>query len=275
MVGGLARCCHNAAMSNAGEYAIEIEHVWKMYAPGTEFALRDISMAIARESFVALTGPSGAGKTTLLKLINRLSEPTRGTIRVAGEDVSAGDPVRLRRSIGYVFQRVGLFPHLTVAENIGITPRLLLWPDDKIAARVDEMLDLVRLPRAIKERLPRSLSGGQAQRVGVARALAARPSIVLMDEPFGAVDPITRDALARDYRALHGELKLTTVMVSHDMMEAILLADRIAVLDAGELVEYGVIGDLLKGAHSPSVRRLMQMPLEQAERVHRLAAGAV
>ena len=263
-----------AAMAPARENAIEIRDVWKSYAPGTDFALRGITMAVAREDFVALTGTSGAGKTTLLKLINRLSEPSRGSILVAGEDVSLAEPVRLRRSIGYVFQRVGLFPHLTVAENIGITPRLLNWQKNQTAARVDEMLDLVRLPRALKDRLPGSLSGGQAQRVGVARALAARPSIVLMDEPFGAVDPITRDALARDYRALHEALKLTTIMVSHDIMEAILMADRIAVLDAGELIEYGATGDLIRNARSPAVRRLMQMPLQQAERVHHLATGA-
>ena len=261
-------------MGAARENAIEIRDVWKNYAPGTDFALCGITMAVAREDFVALTGTSGAGKTTLLKLINRLSEPSRGSILVAGEDVSLAEPVRLRRSIGYVFQRVGLFPHLTVAENIGITPRLLNWQKNQIAARVDEMLDLVRLPRALKDRLPGSLSGGQAQRVGVARALAARPSIVLMDEPFGAVDPITRDALARDYRALHEALKLTTIMVSHDIMEAILMADRIAVLDAGELIEYGATGDLIRNARSPAVRHLMQMPLQQAERVHHLATGA-
>ena len=261
-------------MGAARENAIEIRDVWKNYAPGTDFALRGITMTVAREDFVALTGASGAGKTTLLKLINRLSEPSRGSILVAGEDVSLAEPVRLRRSIGYVFQRVGLFPHLTVAENIGITPRLLNWQKNQVAARVDEMLDLVRLPRALKDRLPGSLSGGQAQRVGVARALAARPSIVLMDEPFGAVDPITRDALARDYRALHEALKLTTIMVSHDIMEAILMADRIAVLDAGELIEYGATGDLIRNARSPAVRRLMQMPLQQAERVHHLATGA-
>lgn len=261
-------------MNGAHDNAIQIQDVWKAYAPGTEFALRGINIEVPRENFVVLTGASGAGKTTLLKLINRLSEPSRGRIVVGGEDVARTDPVRLRRSIGYVFQRVGLFPHLSVAENIGITPRLLDWPAQEIAGRVDELLDLVRLPRALKDRLPASLSGGQAQRVGVARALAARPSIVLMDEPFGAVDPITRDVLARDYRALHDALKLTTVMVSHDVMEAILLADRLAVLDAGEVVEYGPTSDLVRGAHSSHARRLLQMPLQQAQRVHQLAAGA-
>jgi osmoprotectant transport system ATP-binding protein len=195
-------------------------------------------------------------------------------VLVNGEDVALVDPVQLRRRIGYVFQGVGLFPHLTVTENIGVTLALLKWRRDAITVRVDELLDLVRLPHSISERLPSSLSGGQAQRVGVARALAASPDIVLMDEPFGAVDPITRDALARDYRALHDRLGLTTVMVSHDLMESVLLADRLAVLEAGELVEYGETGELLAHARHASVRQLMEMPLRQAERVNRIAGLA-
>ena len=251
--------------------AIDIQDVWKRYAPDGPFALRRVTFSIPAGCFVALTGTSGAGKTTLLKLINRLGEPSRGRVLVNGNDVALSDPVQLRRRIGYVFQGVGLFPHLTVAENIGITLGLLKWRPGDIVARVDELLDLVRLPRTIRERLPQTLSGGQAQRVGVARALAAKPDTVLMDEPFGAVDPITRDALARDYRALHEALGLTTVMVSHDMMEAVLIADRIAVFEAGELVEYGETGELLAAAKHPAVRQLMQMPLRQAERVNRIA----
>lgn len=254
--------------------AIEIRDVWTSYTQDEVFVLRGVTLPVAPNSFVALTGSSGSGKTTLLKLINRLTEPRHGTVLVQGDDVAAADPVLLRRRIGYVFQGVGLFPHMTVAENIGITPTLLKWKSDAIAARVDEMLDLVRLPRTLKSRLPGTLSGGQAQRVGIARALAAAPGIVLLDEPFGAVDPITRDALVRDYRALHESLGLTTVMVSHDIMEAILLADRIAVLEAGELVEYGATGELVAHARSPAVRRLMEMPLRQAERVNRLAGNA-
>src|SRR4029077_1872073 len=173
------------------------------YTQDEVFVLRGVSLPIPANSFVALTGSSGSGKTTLLKLINRLTEPVRGSVLVHGDDVAISDPVRLRRGIGYAFQGVGLFPHLTVAENIGVTPALLKWKSEAIAARVDEMLDLVRLPRELKLRLPGTLSGGQAQRVGIARALAAAPKIVLLDEPFGAVDPITRDALVRDYRALH------------------------------------------------------------------------
>jgi osmoprotectant transport system ATP-binding protein len=254
--------------------AIEIRDVWTSYTQDEVYVLRGVSLPIPANSFVALTGSSGSGKTTLLKLINRLTEPVRGQVLVQGGDVAVCDPVLLRRGIGYAFQGVGLFPHLTVAENIGVTPALLKWKSEAIAARVDEMLDLVRLPRALKTRLPSTLSGGQAQRVGIARALAAAPKIVLLDEPFGAVDPITRDALVRDYRALHDALGLTTVMVSHDIMEAILLADRVAVLEAGELVEYGATGELVAHARSPAVRRLMEMPLRQAERVNRLAGNA-
>lgn len=254
--------------------AIEIDEVWKNYAPDGAYVLRGVSLAIEARSFVAVAGTSGAGKTTLLKLINRLIEPSRGTVRVEGADVAAANAVLLRRRIGYVFQGVGLFPHLTVAENIAITPQLLRWDKAAITARVDELLDLMQLPRMLKTRLPATLSGGQAQRVGLARALAARPGIVLMDEPFGAVDPISRDALAREYRALHDALGLTTVMVSHDIMEAVLMADRIAVIESGELVEYGATADLLTRPNHASVRRLMQMPLRQAERVGRLAGLA-
>ena len=253
--------------------AIAIMNASKAYGQGT-LALRGITLSVAKREFLALIGTSGAGKTTVLKLINRLVEPTEGTILVDGVNVAESDPVQLRRRIGYVFQGVGLFPHLTVAENIGVTLRLLGWDKAAVAARVTEMLDLVRLPRDLGERLPVTLSGGQAQRVGVARALAAKPSLVLMDEPFGAVDAITRDALARDYRALHDALGLTTVMVTHDVLEAVLLADRIAVMEDGEIVESGPTEQLLADAKRDSVRALMAMPRRQAERVSALAGGA-
>lgn len=244
-----------------------------MYPDGRG-AVRGVSLAVGKGEFLALIGTSGAGKTTLLKLINRLVEPTRGTLRVDGADIAATDPVRLRRGIGYVFQGIGLFPHLTVAENIAVTLRLLGWQKADIAARVSEMLDLVRLPRDLAARLPATLSGGQAQRVGVARALAAKPSIMLMDEPFGAVDPLTRDALARDYRTLHDALGLTTVLVTHDVLEAVLLADRIAVMEAGDLVETGTTQALLTDAKTEAARALMDMPRRQSERVNRLSSGA-
>ena len=170
-------------------------------------------------------------------------------MRVNGEDVQATDAVALRRRIGYVFQGTGLFPHMTVAENIAITPKLLGWDDARMAARVDELIALVRLDRdKHRDRFPAQLSGGEGQRVGVARALAAAPKIMLMDEPFGALDPLTRDALGEDYRRLHGELGLTTVMITHDMLEAVLLADRIAVIRNGRIIADGTPQALMSAA---------------------------
>jgi osmoprotectant transport system ATP-binding protein len=181
--------------------------------------------------------------------------------------VVSAEPHLLRRRIGYVFQEVGLFPHLTVAENIGVTPRLLGWDKARIKARVDELLDLVALPAEVAQRPPAALSGGQRQRVGVARALAAEPRLMLMDEPFGALDPVTRDALGADYRALHGRLGLTTVMVTHDMAEAVLMADRIVVLKAGRIVADGAPAELLATSADPEVRALLEAPKRQADRL--------
>jgi osmoprotectant transport system ATP-binding protein len=189
--------------------AISFQHVSKTYGDARRKAVDNVSLDVTEREFLAIVGPSGSGKTTLLRLVNRLAESETGTVRVEGEDVRAADPVALRRRIGYVFQGIGLFPHMTVAENIAITPRLLGWEEARIAARVDELIDLVRLKRAEhRDRLPSQLSGGERQRVGVARAIAAEPKIVLMDEPFGALDPLTRDALGEDYRRLHDELGL-------------------------------------------------------------------
>ncbi|WP_426436105.1 ATP-binding cassette domain-containing protein [Bradyrhizobium genosp. P] len=242
-------------------------HVGKSFDGGRVLAVDDVSLDVAEGEFLAIVGGSGSGKTTLLRLANRLIEADRGQIAVEGEDVSGIDPILLRRRIGYVFQSGGLFPHLSVASNIGITPRLLGWPQPEISARVDELLDLVRLDRALyRDRLPHELSGGQRQRVGVARALAARPRIVLMDEPFGALDPLTRDALGDDYRSLHHELGLTTVMITHDMTEAILLADRVAVMRAGKLLAQGTPAELLASTE-PYVGELMRTPRRQAERL--------
>ena len=260
-----------AAMAD-DQIAISIRGVSKTYDEGSSHALRDVSLDIGCGDFVVLVGESGAGKTTLLKLINRLIEPTSGSIHTFDTDVTSIDPIRLRRGIGYVFQEVGLFPHLTVSENIAITPKLLGWELGATTDRVNELLDLVRLPRDIAPRFPDTLSGGQRQRVGVARAIAARPRIVLMDEPFGAVDPITREALAEDYRALHNALSLTTVMVTHDLLEAILLADRMVVMQRGRIVEEGTPHELLTGSTDEYVRHLMAKPRRQADRVAALAA---
>jgi len=233
-------------------------------------ALDDISLEVAAGEFLAIVGSSGSGKTTLLRLANRLLDADSGIVTVEGADVRGLDPVNLRRRIGYVFQSGGLFPHLGVAANIGITPKLIGTSAKEIAVRVDELLDLVRLDRAAyRNRFPHELSGGQRQRVGVARALAARPRIVLMDEPFGALDPLTRDALGNDYRALHVKLGLTTVMITHDMTEAILLADRIAVMRAGRLLAQGTPAQLSKNT-DVYVGELLRTPRRQAERLNAL-----
>ena len=246
---------------------IAYANVAKRFDGGRVVAVDNVSLDVAEGEFLAVVGDSGSGKTTLLRLANRLIDADEGSIRVEGEDVRATDPIRLRRRIGYVFQSGGLFPHMSVADNVGITPRLLDWATQEISGRVDELLDLVRLERAFyRDRLPHELSGGQRQRVGVARALAARPRIVLMDEPFGALDPLTRDALGDDYRELHNKLALTTVMITHDMTEAILLADRIAVMHSGKLLAQGTPAELA-GSGDPYVGELLRTPRRQAERL--------
>ena len=241
---------------------------------GAQRALAAVDFEVAGGEFVALVGASGSGKTTLLKTINGLIVPDGGEVRIDGRLVSGEPGHLLRRAIGYVFQEVGLFPHLTVAENIAITPRLLGWDKARMDARVDELLDLVALPREMGRRFPAALSGGQRQRVGVARALAAEPRIVLMDEPFGALDPLTRDALGEDYRALHERLGLSTVMVTHDMTEALLLADRIAVVAGGRLIAQGAPEDLAR-SDDPQVAELLAAPRRQVARLaQRLGAPA-
>jgi osmoprotectant transport system ATP-binding protein len=248
---------------------IAYSHVAKRF-DGRVLAVDDVSLEVAEGEFLAIVGGSGSGKTTLLRLTNRLIAADGGHITVEGEDVAAADPILLRRRIGYVFQAGALFPHMSVADNIGITPKLLGWPETRISARVDELLGLVRLDRAqYRNRLPDELSGGQRQRVGVARALAAAPRIVLMDEPFGALDPLTRDALGDDFRELHRKLALTTVMITHDMTEAILLADRIAVMRGGKLLAQGTATEL-SGSGDAYVGELLRTPRRQAERLGKL-----
>src|SRR5438876_1491761 len=247
---------------------IAFAHVGKSFDGGGVRAVDDVSLEVTEGEFLAIVGGSGSGKTTLLRLANRLIDADSGSITVEGEDVRTVDPVQLRRRIGYVFQSGGLFPHISVAGNIGITPKLQGTPVAEIASRVDELLDLVRLDRTLyRDRFPHELSGGQRQRVGVARALAARPRIVLMDEPFGALDPLTRDALGDDYRELHRKLGLTTVMITHDMTEAILLADRIAVMRSGKLLAQGTPAELAASG-DPYVGELLRTPRRQAERLN-------
>ena len=251
--------------------AIAFEDVSKRFGDAAP-ALAGVSFDVKPREFLVIVGESGSGKTTLLKIINRLSEPTTGRLRIGGVEAHTLDPTELRRRIGYVFQEVGLFPHLTVAENIAITPKLLGWDEQRQAARVEELLGLVRLDPSYRTRFPHQLSGGERQRVGVARALAAGPDVVLMDEPFAALDPLTRDGLAQDYRRLHDELHLTTVMITHDVLEALGLADRIVVLQAGRIMAEGTPSEMITHQHA-YVRELMQTPRRVAERVGALLDG--
>ena len=255
------------------EPLIAFQDVSKRYS--AQLAVDRVTLDIPVGQLVAVVGASGSGKTTLTKMVNRLVEPSSGQVRVEGADVAGQEPVQLRRRIGYVFQGVGLFPHLRVGENIAITPRLLKWPDAEVATRVAELLDLVGLPQAYADRLPDQLSGGERQRVGVARALAARPAILLMDEPFGALDPITREALGRATRALHDRLGLTTLMVTHDVQEALLLADRILVMAGGRLLADATPTALLKGHPDPAVAALIDTPARQARALSALMGAAL
>ena len=241
-------------------------------AAAVSWAVRGVTLCIEGGELVALLGESGSGKTTLLRMVNRLVEPDEGTVRVDGHDVAAaGDAVALRRSIGYVIQQAGLFPHFTVGDNVAVVPRLLGWPEPKVAARVDELLEMVGLPAAqYRQRFPDQLSGGQRQRVGVARALAARPKVLLLDEPFGALDPITRVSLQGEVKKIHRELGLTTLMVTHDLVEALALADRIAVMYRGELRQLGTPEELMTAPADEYVAKLMQMARHQAGQLHQL-----
>ena len=247
---------------------IRLQKVGKSYDGGRTWAVRGLDLHVAEGELMVFLGESGCGKTTTLKMINRLIEATDGRIGVAGKDVRDQDPVLLRRRIGYVFQRIGLFPHMTVGENVAVVPRLLGWDKQAITERVDELLGMVDLdPVTFRDRMPRNLSGGQQQRVGVARALAARSNIMLMDEPFGALDPLTRASLQDEYRRIHRRLGLTSVMVTHDMTEALLMADRIACMRGGEIVQVGSPHQLMTKPEDDFVRQLMQTPKEQADRL--------
>ncbi|MBN9661010.1 MAG: ATP-binding cassette domain-containing protein [Acidobacteria bacterium] len=229
-------------------------------------AVDAVSLEVAEGELLVLLGGSGSGKTTTLKMINRLIEPTSGRVLLAGEDVAGMKPYELRRRIGYVFQRIGLFPHMTVAENIGITPALLGWDRDRIRDRVDKLLELVELDAALyRERRPEALSGGQAQRVAVARALAAEPRVMLLDEPFGALDPLTRGRLQQSFLRIRQTLGLTAIFVTHDVMEAILLGDRIAVMESGRVKQVGTARELLDSPVDEAIRALITAPWSQAE----------
>ena len=238
---------------------VEFRHVTKRYSPSGPPAVDDLSLVVPPGHVTVLVGPSGCGKTTTLKLVNRLVDPTAGQILVDGRDVATVDRVALRRGIGYVIQQVGLFPHLTIAQNVSVVPELLGWPAGRRRARTEELLGLVGLdPGGYGSRYPHELSGGERQRVGVARALAADPPLLLMDEPFGAVDPIVRERLQNEFLRLQGDLGKTVLFVTHDIDEAIKLGDRVAVIDVGgRLAQYAAPGELLAQPASSFVARFV------------------
>ncbi|MGW8955401.1 ABC transporter ATP-binding protein [Streptomyces sp. NPDC055709] len=254
---------------------IRFEHVSKRYPDGTT-AVDDLSFEVAAGELVTLVGPSGCGKTTTMKMVNRLIEPTEGRILLGGDDISAIDPVQLRRRIGYVIQQVGLFPHKTVLENTATVPHLLGWNRDKGRARAAELLDLVGLdPSVYGNRYPEQLSGGQRQRVGVARALAADPPVLLMDEPFGAVDPVVRDHLQSEFLKLQDAVRKTVLFVTHDIEEAVRLGDRIAVYGQGRIEQFDAPAAVLGAPATPYVadfvgadrglKRLSVTPIEEGD----------
>ncbi|HUS45483.1 MAG TPA: ATP-binding cassette domain-containing protein [Phycisphaerae bacterium] len=243
---------------------IVLSDVSKSYDGGKTFAVQGVSLQVAEGETLVLLGSSGCGKTTTLKMINRLIEPTGGTIEIDGTNVLDRDPIELRRSIGYVFQGIGLFPHMTVRQNVEIVPRLLGWPVERRRRRAWELVELVGLdPDFFADHYPDELSGGQQQRVGVARALAADPAYLLMDEPFGAVDAITRDTLQQELLSLKSRLGKTIVFVTHDIFEALTLANRIAVLHDGRLEQVGTKKEVLTRPASPFVQDLFSKPAEQ------------
>lgn len=235
---------------------LKFNHVTKIYEGGTK-AVNDLDLHIKKGEFVVFIGPSGCGKTTTMKMVNRLHDVTEGKIYVEGEDIYDKDVVELRRSIGYVIQQIGLFPHMTIAENIALVPKLLGWPTDKRFERAEELLQLVQMGPEYLNRYPDELSGGQQQRIGVLRALAADPPLILMDEPFGALDPITKDSLQDEFKQLQQDLGKTIVFVTHDMDEAIKLADRIVIMRAGEIVQVDTPDEILRNPANEFVQEFI------------------
>ena len=246
-------------MQDAAGAVVAFEHVTKRYGNADPPAVNDLTFTIPAGEICVLVGPSGSGKTTTMKMVNRLIDPTSGRITIGGQDIMSLAAVELRRRIGYVIQQVGLFPHLTIGENVAVVPRLLGWTPQRIGERVEELLDLVGLdPATFRARYPSELSGGERQRVGVARALAADPPVMLMDEPFGAVDPIRRDRLQNEFLRLQEKVRKTIVFVTHDVDEAIKMADRIAILQrGGVLAQYDTPEAILSNPASEFVERFV------------------
>jgi osmoprotectant transport system ATP-binding protein len=249
-------------MPERGGAQVVLDAVGVRYPSGT-LAVHDVSLTIEAGTFAVLLGPSGCGKSTLVRTINRMIEPTSGTVRIDGVDARQREPTELRRGIGYVIQAVGLFPHYTVAQNVAVVPTLLGWDRERIARRVDELLELVALPpQRYRDRLPRELSGGEAQRVGVARALAAEPRVLLMDEPFAAVDAIVRRSLQDEIARVHREIGTTIVFVTHDVDEALRLAQLVVVMNAGRVVQSAAPEALLARPADDFVRALVGVDAE-------------
>ncbi|MCY8190000.1 choline ABC transporter ATP-binding protein OpuBA [Bacillus spizizenii] len=254
---------------------LTLENVSKTYKGGKK-AVNNVNLKIAKGEFICFIGPSGCGKTTTMKMINRLIEPSAGKIFIDGENIMEQDPEELRRKIGYVIQQIGLFPHMTIQQNISLVPKLLKWPEQHRKERARELLKLVDMGPEYLDRYPHELSGGQQQRIGVLRALAAEPPLILMDEPFGALDPITRDSLQEEFKKLQKTLHKTIVFVTHDMDEAIKLADRIVILKAGEIVQVGTPDDILRNPADEFVEefigkeRLIQSSSPDVERVDQI-----
>ncbi|MGG1228293.1 choline ABC transporter ATP-binding protein OpuBA [Bacillus halotolerans] len=254
---------------------LTLKNVSKTYKGGKK-AVNSVNLEIEKGEFICFIGPSGCGKTTTMKMINRLIEPSAGQIFIDGENMMEQDPVELRRKIGYVIQQIGLFPHMTIQQNISLVPKLLKWPEQQRKERARELLKLVDMGPEYLDRYPHELSGGQQQRIGVLRALAAEPPLILMDEPFGALDPITRDSLQEEFKKLQKTLHKTIVFVTHDMDEAIKLADRIVILKGGEIVQIGTPDDILRNPANAFVEefigkeRLIQSSSPDVERVDQM-----
>ncbi|MDP4526952.1 choline ABC transporter ATP-binding protein OpuBA [Bacillus halotolerans] len=254
---------------------LTLKNVSKTYKGGKK-AVNSVNLEIEKGEFICFIGPSGCGKTTTMKMINRLIEPSAGQIFIDGENIMEQDPVELRRKIGYVIQQIGLFPHMTIQQNISLVPKLLKWPEQQRKERARELLKLVDMGPEYLDRYPHELSGGQQQRIGVLRALAAEPPLILMDEPFGALDPITRDSLQEEFKKLQKTLHKTIVFVTHDMDEAIKLADRIVILKGGEIVQIGTPDDILRNPANEFVEefigkeRLIQSSSPDVERVDQI-----
>jgi osmoprotectant transport system ATP-binding protein len=258
-----SKTASHSAAGGGGGARVELRALAVRYPNAVAAAVHDVDLTIEAGEFAVLLGPSGCGKSTLLRTLNRLVEPTSGTVLIDGGDVRERDATELRRGIGYVIQAVGLFPHYTVAENVAVVPGLLGWESARIDRRVDELLALIRLePAAYRNRKPRELSGGEAQRVGVARALAAEPRVLLMDEPFAAVDAIVRASLQDEIARVHRELGTTVVFVTHDVDEALRLAGRVVVMNAGHVVQTGPPDAILERPADDFVRHLVGVDAE-------------